>query len=733
MLLKQRITLFSLIFGLSACGGGSDHNDESNPLLPSGLAQRPENPSCLAPPRPQQSIRLTLEAAFPQLSFQLPLGLLQAPGDDSRWFILEQLSGLIKQFANRSDAVQAEIFLDISDRVFNDEEESGLLGMAFHPDFPATPYVYVSYTRQGAPLISYISRFTSPDGGHSLDSSSEQVLLTLDQPSKVHQGGHIEFGPDAYLYIGFGDGGHPAYLDPNAPDDPFGHGQNTDTLFSALLRIDIDAGQPYIIPADNPFASAGGRPEIYAWGFRNPWRWSFDRATGELWLADVGETRWEEINRVERSGNYGWSLREGKDCFPPDIQQCAREDLIDPWYQYGHADGCAIIGGYVYRGEAIPELQGQYVFGDFCSGQVWRLQHDEQGQPFKQSLVSTNRLISAFGTDQAGELYLLDWLEGTVFRLKRAASNSPEDSFPLRLSQTGCVDPNQPAQPAEGLIPYSINAPFWSDGAEKKRWLALPDGATIHINSENHWEFPKGSVLLKNFYLADTLIETRLLVRHQDGAWAGYSYAWREDGSDADYVPGGQVTNLSGQNWIYPGSGQCLQCHTQAADFALGLDTAQMNRDHNYTSTGITANQLVTFNRIGLFNRPLAEQPERHPILADPFDSRLSLTERARAYLHSNCSQCHRPGGPTRSAMDLRDQTSLEDTNTCEQAPKNSSLGIENARLIAPGAPERSILLSRMNRRDIHRMPPLGSNLVDSVGVALIQDWLLNLAACQEP
>ena len=728
---KRPFSVIALLALLNACGGDSNPAGQPDKPLPSGLSERPANPTCIAPPRPQQNLRLIAEPAFPQLTFQLPVGLLQAPGDDSRWFVLEQLKGLVKSFPNQSNTTQTQTFLDLSDRVFNDQEESGLLGMAFHPNFPATPYVYVSYTRQGAPLTSYISRFSSPDGGFSLDASSENVILTLEQPSKFHQGGHIGFGQDGYLYIGFGDGGRATDLEPAIPADPFGHGQNTNTLFGALLRIDVDSGQAYAIPSDNPFADNNlGLPEIYAWGFRNPWRWSFDPATGSLWLADVGGSRWEEINQIEPGGNYGWSVREGTDCLQADTQQCSQGDLIDPLYQYSHAEGCAIIGGFVYRGKAIPELQGQYLFSDFCSGEIWHLQSDQDGQTSKQDLLSTNRSISAFGTDQSGELYLLDWFEGTVHKLKPDTSAVSADEFPRRLSQTGCVDPDAPARALPGLIPYSINAPFWSDGALKKRWLALPDGETIHIDAQGDWQLPQGSVLMKHFFLAETLIETRLLVRHLDGQWAGYSYAWRADGRDADYIAGGLVAQREGQDWIYPSSGQCTQCHTKIADFVLGPSTAQMNRDQFYGQTGLSANQLVTLNRIGLFSRPLAEIPVQHPALPDPFDTNMPLTERARAYLHSNCAQCHQPGGPTRSNMDLRYDSPLQNTNICDELPEISSLGIENARIAAPGTPERSILLNRMNRRDLHRMPPLGSNAVDIAGVALIREWLTDLTDC---
>lgn len=350
---------------------------------------------------------VALRPAFPNLAFSEPLALLQAPGDNTRWFVVER-GGRVLVFPNSSAVTraQATTFIDIQGRVDAAPGEAGLLGMAFHPDFPVDPRVFLSYTRTGAPLVSVIARFVTNDGGLTLDPASEQEILTLDQPFTNHNGGQVGFGPDGFLYIGFGDGG--------SGGDPDDHGQNTNTLFGTLLRIDVDSGAPYAIPPGNPFVGGGGRGEIYAWGFRNPWRWSFDRGNGELWLGDVGQGAWEEIDKVVLGGDYGWRCREGAHDF--NTAGCGGLALIDPVAEYDHSAGrCSVTGGYVYRGSAIAALFGSYVFGDFCSGEIWSV--DNSGGSMRL-IASSGTLISSFGEAHDGELYAVAFGdEGCVLRL----------------------------------------------------------------------------------------------------------------------------------------------------------------------------------------------------------------------------------------------------------------------------------------------------------------------------
>ncbi len=333
---------------------------------------------------------------------------LQNAGDGSkRLFIVEQ-DGMILALDPNTNKLST--FLDIRDRINNDGNERGLLGLAFSPNYSNDGLFYVNYTdKEGT---STISRFRRSEDPNFIDPQNEQILLTVKQPYRNHNGGGLAFGPDGYLYIALGDGGNAG--------DPLGNGQNTDTLLGKILRIDVATHEGYRIPPDNPFVSGGGRPEIWAYGLRNPWRFSFDRATGDLWIADVGQSALEEVNFQPAGAlggtNYGWNYKEGDTPFKDTPPQGAA--LSDPVFIYNHGKGCSVTGGYVYRGAALPEFNGLYIFGDYCSGFVWATNRIIGG--FKtQDLFKINGEISSFGVDEAGELYALDHLAGAVLRLER--------------------------------------------------------------------------------------------------------------------------------------------------------------------------------------------------------------------------------------------------------------------------------------------------------------------------
>ena len=342
-----------------------------------------------------------LERAFAEWRFTQPLALVAVPGAEG--FVVVEQRGIVWRLREGAEPV---LFADVRRRVQDQGSEEGLLGLAFHPRFPDDPRVFLSYTRGSAfAPTSIVSSFRSADGGETIDPASEEIVLSLSQPYSNHNGGHIAFGPDGFLYAGYGDGG--------AGGDPEGHGQNVRTLLGALLRIDVDGAAPYAIPPDNPFADGGaGRAEIYAWGLRNPWRFSFDRLTGDLWLADVGQALWEEVNRIEAGGNYGWNVREGAHCFQAGA--CAAEGLIDPVAEYDHEAGCSVTGGFVVRGAALPGLQGRYVYGDYCSGRIWAVPA-AGGAP--ELLLDSDVWISSFGEGPDGELYVVGHRGGGLYRL----------------------------------------------------------------------------------------------------------------------------------------------------------------------------------------------------------------------------------------------------------------------------------------------------------------------------
>ena len=409
------LTLFSVI-GLAACGGSGG----------GGTITTPPPPGPPPPPPPAAGPTVTVQQVFTQIpgaEIASPVAMMQAPNDPNRWFVVRK-NGAIRQFNNDPNVMTTSSFLDISALVDSGFFESGLLGLAFHPDWPTTPEVFVSYTATGPdpvarPLLSRISRFTSTDGGLTANAATEEVLLIVAQDDTNHNGGDLHFHPtDRYLYASFGDGG--------GTGDPLERGQNPSFLLGTIIRIDVDGNAPYEIPNDNPFAGnatcPGGIsvpntecPEIFAYGFRNPWRFSFDAQTGELWAGDVGQGSWEEVDRVVSGGNYGWDQREGAHCFEP-ATGCDTT-LLDPVTEYENNGGASITGGYVYRGTALPELQGWYVFADFITGDFYAVEATSQPTVAPALIENLGFGPSAFAEGTDGELYILGFSGNAIYQI----------------------------------------------------------------------------------------------------------------------------------------------------------------------------------------------------------------------------------------------------------------------------------------------------------------------------
>ncbi len=418
-----------VLAALTACGFGEDAAETAPAAAdilptpsPSGATPSPSAPA--QSPAPVSLPLLEVEAAFPNLSLDRMVHLTYAAESDGRLFVVLQ-PGRVVWIENRRDAAEAKTFMDIRDRVSNRGNEEGLLGLAFDPAYESNGYFYVYYSAAN-PRRSVISRFSvDPDAPGRADVSSEKQVMTVPQPYSNHNGGHIVFGPDGYLYVGLGDGG--------SANDPQGNGQDRTTLLGSILRIDVstlDSEGRYSVPQDNPFAAEGGgvRPEIWAYGLRNPWRFNFDRETGELWAADVGQNAWEEVDVIERGRNYGWNVMEGMHCFSggrsltsllrSGSEECDREGLELPVTEYGREDGCSITGGYVYRGSRLPSLAGAYVYGDFCSGKIWALRRKGGSVTEQRLLVDSSLRLAAFGEDPAGELYMLSF-DGGIYSFQQ--------------------------------------------------------------------------------------------------------------------------------------------------------------------------------------------------------------------------------------------------------------------------------------------------------------------------
>jgi uncharacterized repeat protein (TIGR03806 family) len=687
-------------------------------LQPGEAVTRPQNATCIAPDRPVSDTGVALANAFPGLHFDRPVDVLLVPGDDARVFVVEK-PGIVKVFPNDPAASATQDFVDISSRVASTPNEAGLLGMAFHPQFAKNRQVFLSYTAPaGAGIRSIVSRFRATPDGSAIDATSEEILIAQDKVNTRHNGGTIAFGPDGFLYVAFGDDGRPQ--DANNP------AQDVNSLQGKLLRIDVDTPSGYAIPPSNPFARGGGRGEVYAWGLRNPWRFSFDRARGDLWAGDVGEDSWEEVDRIVAGGNYGWPVLEGNHCLGGGA--CSSAGFLPPIVEYPHSEGVSITGGVVYRGTAIPGLVGRYVFADFVSGKVWALEGDPStGAPVAEQLATTSLNLVAFAEQSDGEVLVLD-MGGTVQRLVAGATSTAAPSFPQTLGATGCFS-GSPVRPVAALIPYEVNSPLWSDGAQKERFFAIPDGTRIHVGDDGDWDLPVGSVVAKTFLIGGMRVETRLLMRHPDGSWAGYSYAWDDGQVDATLLPGSLTKVMAGQTWYFPSRSECLQCHTSAAGRTLGLETAQLNRP-GHAPDGRSGNQLAILGVMGMLDAPVGDAPETSlPRLPDPSGTD-PVEARARAYLHANCSICHRPGGTGGGNADYRFTSSFRDMGVCDATPEQGNLGIAGAFLVAPGAPARSVVSVRIHALGAGRMPPVATRLVDTTGAGLVDAWIASLTGC---
>ncbi len=721
-LVQQSLILCTLIVALTSCGGGGGGGGGSSnsEILDPQLGVRPSNTTCLAAARPSIGA-YTFDPAFSSLflTTDRQTGFKQIPGTDDFWFVADR-AGRIIRFEADINVNSSTDALDISDRLSLNVER-GLLGFAFSPNFAADGAIYVSYTTA---THSRISRFISGDGGQTFPSSmgEEQIILEHVQVSDIHNGGDLHFGPDGYLYLSLGDDGVRSIA------------QDITDIRGSLIRIDpndndnlaTDANftvREYAIPPDNPLISTpGASPEIYAYGFRNPWRFSIDTETGDVWVGDVGQSNLEEIDLIVPGGNFGWPHKEGTACF--DTMPCDNAEWIDPVIEYGRDDGISVIAGYVYRGVTFPELAGRLIFSEWSTGVTWALSFD-----------SLSGLSSRIEVGNVGAFNVVSWGQANDGEIYAASAGFPRlsagvgggvQTFPQKLSETGCVLAADPTQKASGLIPYDVNTPLWSDDAEKNRWLALPDDRYISIAANGHWDFPIGSVLLKDFIADNILVETRLLMRHDDGDWAGYAYKWNVDGTDANLVLAGSSYDTGSRIWDIPSAAQCLQCHTDVAGQTLGPETAQLNRSFMYQGVG-EINQLTAAVQLNILDSDPGD-PALLPALS-PLDDNASIEKRARDYLHVQCAQCHQPGSVA-DRFDLRWQTSFADTALCNTAPLSGDLGVAGATLITPGASAESIVSLRMHVRGDNQMPKIGSDIVDSDATAIIDLWINALVAC---
>jgi len=703
---------------------------------------------------PEPPLPYTTERIYPKLKLNFPVAVAHQPGSDRIWTItLDGPKGatVLRRFVDQADVSDTETLLPADDRVAYD--------ICFHPDFLTNGFVYIGHNqpvKDGGEKYSRISRFTmNPKLPYDFDPKSERIII--EWPSDGHNGAAITFGLDRMMYVTSGDG--------TSDSDTNLRGQEMSLLTAKVLRIDIDrptADKLYSVPGDNPFVGKTGiAPETWAFGLRNPWRMTTDQKTGHIWVGNNGQDLWEQVYFIRKGDNYGWSVYEGSYPFYLS-RELGPAPHIKPAFEHHHTEARSLTGGLVYYGKRLPDLVGQYMYGDHSTGRIWAGRHDGSRVVSQIELADTPFHISGFGTTSQGEILICDYVgqeEGGLYTLVPTPPRQTTTPFPQKLSETGLFRSVQNHVVEPALIPYAVNAPLWSDGAEKTRYIAIPgDDPKIEITGNRGWNFPNETVLVKSFSLEMTAgdprsklwIETRLLTKQQN-EWIGYSYRWNNEqtdavlvgkaGLDVDYAVA-EATGERRQTWHYPSRTECMVCHARAAGFVLGLNTAQMNRDcvlvtadsadrrsrdHEVGSnTAASAeNQLDLLQRLGLLKLEKAtDQQER---LVDPYDSKAPLEARAKSYLHANCAICHVDAGGGNAQIQLEFSTPLEKMKLVDAVPLHDRFGLKDARLVAAGDPERSVLLHRMRTRGRGQMPQLATSRVDQAAVEMLAEWIRQL------
>ncbi|HUE71258.1 MAG TPA: PQQ-dependent sugar dehydrogenase [Pirellulaceae bacterium] len=664
------------------------------------------------PPEPYR-----LAPAFPHLKFEKPTCVEEFPGKER--LLVTEIGGKIFSFKMHSDVQQADLVVNLQQLLPKELAGRGvsLFDAEFHPQFGNNRYLFVSYVHPGSGGHTRLSRLTL-DGKSPPKAVADSELVILTWPSGGHNGGCLEFGTDGYLYVSTGDGSGPN------PPDGLTTGQTVDDLLGAILRIDVDrpdGDRAYSIPADNPFvAMKEARGEIWSYGLRNPWKFGIDSASGEVFVADNGWESWELIHRAVRGGNAGWPVMEGRASLRSEVPM-GPTPILPPVKDHPHTEANSVVGGPIYRGKKLPGLVGSFVYGDYIMGTIWAIRPDKDNSYSHTTLVDTDQRIVAFTETSGGEILVLDYdLTGQIYELLPSDAKDTSAAFPRRLSETGLFASLETMQPAPGVVPYAVKVDPWMDGATAQRFVAIPGEGRIRLASGQGQpaSYPEGTVLVKHLTLPQgkdrepIRLETQLL-HYERGTWRPYSYLWDDGGSDAKLVdsigadrPARTGGEPSERTWHVMAANECKLCHNGESGYVLGF----------------VPNQL-RLSLLNLLERAPADAADDLLRLVDPHDAAQKLDDRARSYLHVNCAMCHQPGGNAIVSFYLRRDLPLDKLNT-NKGTGIGTFGMEGARIIAPGDPYRSVLLYRMAKLGYARMPYIGSRVVDSAGVALIEEWI---------
>ena len=603
-------------------------------------------------------------------------------------------------------------------------------GLEFHPDFEKNGFLYLGHW---GPLGAKRGERTCKVTRHTLkDGKLESPLIIIEWESNGHNGLGLAIGSDGMFYVTTGDG--------TSDSDTDLTGQDLTKLLAKVLRIDVEKPtkqRAYSVPPDNPFVGEPNiRPETFAYGFRNPWRACWDHRLKRLWVGNNGQDRLEQAYLVERGANYGWSVYEGSRIFYAN-RKLGPHPVSLPTVEHDHGESRSLTGGVVYTARKHKSLKNAYIYGDNTTGKIWAVLHDGENVVWNREIADTQIRITDFGVDpRTGDLLVSDYRlgnEGGLYRLVPNPTRDASGSFPRRLSETGLFSSTAKHEVVPQLLPFGVNVPEWADGAKIQRFLMMPAKEPyLRFATRRGWNLPDETIALQTLALGDTRIETRMMVK-QDGEWAAYTYHWNDAQSDAELVGAkGEDIKVNGRNWHIPSRAECMICHSRAANFVLGLQTPQLNREFDYHGTSM--NQLEAMNLLGLFTKPGAKKPtstmrqtpDQLDALAGIADESADLDQRARSFLHARCAHCHVPAGGGNAQMDLRYFVAQDKMGVFNETPYHGDLGFgTDAKIIVPGRPEKSVMLNRCSRVGPGQMPPMGSQTPDPRGVGLLAEWIL--------
>uniref|UniRef100_UPI00105D1F40 PQQ-dependent sugar dehydrogenase n=1 Tax=Paraglaciecola marina TaxID=2500157 RepID=UPI00105D1F40 len=631
--------------------------------------------------------------------------------------------------------ISSEVGVVNIDNVFVDSQQAGVTSAVFAPKSMGN-YIFVALNGKADSSSSVISRVLryEYDFDTGIDTSTVTEVLSVTQSTIFHHIGKLLFDDNDYLLIGLGSG-------ENAKGNSYP--QMGAELRGKILRVDVSS-LPYSIPADNPFVSGSGfvnpfsdadtetpREEIYAFGFRNPWEFSLDSLTNELWVGDVGQSRWEEINKVVKGGNYGWPFYEANEDYACDSDtDCVVSDLLFPEYDYNHSsvtfsegeeepeiEGVAVIGGVVYRGSDIPSLYGTYLFSDYSGGTLYGMSTGQDSDYQIETITSTSSSFYSYIEGPDSEVYILQGSAKNILKLVANTNvTATGDEIPTTLSATGCVNIHSPFESIGDLVPYEVTTPLWSDGAEKHRYISVPDGETVTGTTD--FDYPVGTTFVKTFSFDGVPHETRLMVLHDTG-WGAYTYQWDWENKEAYLLYDALETELdNGLTWTYPSRANCFACHTEVAERVLGFEALQLNRDRSSDGQA----QIEWLGESGILFDYLTI--DLTSSLSSITDEDASYTDRMKSYVHANCSYCHQPEGTAQAAIDFRYDTALADMGICDaDALYDLDSQPSLTKIVDSTDYLNSILYWRIAATDDEKMPPIGRDLVDEDFLQLLVDW----------